>query len=506
MTNIAQVRRALDGFHTYLEKNLPACEEHDAARVSGFWAQHFADRSNFPDASDFLAFRRGNFLYGIGDTSPSSPEQKHREFEETRRSISLFTPQAFLERLHEPALGAPLVYACGESLLSASYLLNAGTAWRIGELAARHGPPERPLRICEIGAGWGGCASQLHQTLDVASYTIIDLPENLCLSSTYLALSLKGRSAAFVGCAAGQPHAPANQSLNFGLPPAIDNLAGPFDLIINTMSFQEMDRETVNEYFAWSARVLAPDGLLVSFNSHDKAGVRRPSDYLRSDLRLLHMAPFRKVPAGYYNTIPYEMVFRSEHDVVHRPSAIDALGEMMQLGLDADLSELAADALSPAASAGSPAFLNRVATFFYATNEAAREAALADLPQGSTSITKYLAGSYWFAQGRMDAARANLQKSLDAGLADFAGIRARVLLATMAAECTTDDARSKLEQAAGGLGAEIAKIIDAQDVAPLQDHIARILDCPIGIAPASRTLAKRAWRRLTGTDGRAAHR
>lgn len=488
-----EISQALDAFHSYLAENLATCEPHPAARVSSFWTEHFADRRNFPDVREFLTFRRGNFVYGIGDTGPATPEQKRREFEEVSKNIQLFTPTRFIERLREPMLGAPLVYPIGDTCLSASFVLNAGTTWRIGQLQAQYGKARTPLHVCEIGAGWGACASQIHQVCNIASYTVIDLPENLCLSSTCLALGLPGRETHFIACAPSERSLPITGTLNFGLPPAIENLAGPYDLIINTMSFQEMDLETVDTYFRWAARVLAPGGLLVSFNSHDKAGIRHASQYLHEGLRLVHMAPFRKIPAGYFNTIPYEMVFRREDGA--EPSitisSVDALGELVQLGLDSDLRELAETALK-AKFEQEPRYLTTMSNFFYADNELKRRALLTLLLQEDDSVTHFVAGNYWFAQGNMASARVHLEKSLARGLRDFAAVRAGVLLTVLKGET----AAAPLREASAGLADEVTTIILRRDVAGLQNHIARVMDCSVVTPITWRTLLSKAWQRF----------
>jgi putative sugar O-methyltransferase len=498
------IRSTLDSFHEYVANNLPACQNHRAARVSPFWSEHFSDRRNFPDTSDFLAFRRGDYLYGIGDTKPSSPEQKQREFDDVCKSIQLFTPSSFIEKLREPYLGAPQVYPFGKASLSTSYVLNSGTTWRIRELINRHGPSNRPLHICEIGAGWGACASQLHQVCDVASYTIIDLPENLCLSSTYLAVTVPGKQHRFLDCTADTPAKPQAATLNFGLPAAIDNMPGRYDIIINTVSLQEMDRETVDAYFSWSATSLAKDGLLISFNAHDKAGVRRPSEYLHGGLSLVHMAPFRKVPAGYFNTIPYEMVFRPTSAAIpdELPRAVDALGEMIQLGLDGQLIPLAEAALSGTGLRTVRAQLSKLQAFFYSDAETHRQTLLEELlKEYPSAISSYLAGCYYFARGGVPSAQNHLDTALSQGLEGFAEIRARVLLAVIARVVRktarpAQDTLTVLEAAAGGLLQEIEQIMGQDTVSALQDHIARVLDCPIETPLTTRALLGKVRRRL----------
>jgi hypothetical protein len=465
------ISSALERFHHYLERNLPFCRDHRAARVSAFWTEHFSDRRNFPKVPDFLTFRQADYLYGIGDTKHASIEQKQREFEDIRKSIGLFTPNEFVAHLREPYLGAPLVFKNGNHWQSGSFLLNAGTTWRVCELLKMYGPGVRSLHACEIGAGWGACAYQLHQAADIASYTIIDLPENLCLSSTYLSSVLPDRVVHFVDGEPGATQAPAGSSLL---------LAGPYDLILNTVSLQEMDRETVLEYLGWAARSLAPDGVLVSFNSHDKEGVRRPSEYLTPPLELVHMRPFRKVPAGFFNTIPYEMVLRRREGTEQNvANGVDALGELIQLGLDTELSHHTANLLAGQLDPEEQGFLELLRDFCYPGDEQRRRV-FADelLGKHRNAVTTFLVANWQFAGGNFAGARANLEQSLALGLADFACIRAHVMLSLL------DTSRpAGLEALAGGLFMEIQRVIENRDISSVQNHIARVLDCPV-ITPA----------------------
>ena len=389
MISVQSIEVFLSAFHEYVARNVEHFQAHPAARVSEFWVEHFKDRQNFPSASDFLAFRRENFLYGIGYTGPAAIDRKKAEFSETVLSITLFTPPEFISGLREPVLGAPLVFPFGNTHFSSSFVLNAGTAWRIKSLNDRFGKNGK-IHVAEIGAGWGACATQLLQVSEIESYTIVDLPENLCLSSTYLKHFNEKLDAQFVECVGSAVLVPKS-GLIFALPPAIDRLKGPYDLIINTMSFQEMDLETVDTYLNWAHSALAPGGLLISFNSHDKSGIHKASQYLHNGLKLVHMAPFRKVPTGWFNTIPYEMVFRREE----------------------------------------------------------------------SSISKDFSGG-------------------------FARVRAKVLVGSLEGQVELEH----LQKEAVGLSVEAINLIKTRDVSKLQNHIARILDCPVGKAQKSRRLSQ----------------
>src|SRR5207249_2955923 len=120
-----------------------------------------------------------------------------------------------------------------------------------------------------IGAGFGQAARQLIERLDIRTYAVCDLPENLFLSAFYLQGLFPERRAAFVD---GQDDG-AGAELAFVVPRLLHHLAGPFDLVLNAYSFQEMNRASVEEYFAFAAAALEPDGLLYSLNAHGKAEI-----------------------------------------------------------------------------------------------------------------------------------------------------------------------------------------------------------------------------------------
>jgi putative sugar O-methyltransferase len=500
------ISNTLEKFHSYLSRNSSFCRNHPAARVSAFWSEHFNDRVNFPNLQDFLVFRRSDFVYGIGDTKTSSIEQKLKEFEKTLKTMELFVPKEFLRSLREPCVGAPLVFQHDGTSQSTSFVLNAGTTWRISELIRTLGPKRRPLNLCEIGAGWGACAYQLHQAMDIGSYTVIDLPENLCLSSTYLSATLQDKSSIFADFAEAETEAPKAGHLYFALPPAIDNLPGRYDVILNTLSFQEMDKETVTAYFSWANRSLAEDGILISFNSHDKEGVKRPSEYLTDDFSLLHLQPFRKVPAGFFNTVPYEMVFARKRggEDESLPVAVDALGEMMQLGLDADLAPTAQRALWGQLDSSEKHSLALIREVFYPPSEEARKLLIDTLVENHrSSVSLYLRGNFRMACGDFSGARLDLEQCLELGLKDFAKVRARTMLALIYQ--TTGESgqhRTKiladLEQSSAGLSAEIAQVIETENISSVQTHICRVLDCPVGRSTSITRFLKRIKRLLNG--------
>lgn len=483
MNNTDQLFKSLNQFANYFADNSKYCMQHPAGKTSSFWAEHFAERSNFPTVSEFLSFRRGDFVYGIGDTVPASFEKKKKEFTEICDSIQLFTPLEFIQTLHEPALGAPNVFPIGQTQLSASFVLNAGTTWRIKQLIDAFAP-NRKLSIAEVGAGWGACATQLHQILDIGSYTIIDLPENLCLASTYLSMANPDRQVSFVDCSVAEPFQLTSSSLNFALPPAIDRLDGPYDVIINTMSFQEMDLETVEAYLNWARRSLKEDGILISFNSHNKAGITRPSQYCKEGMKLLHMSPFRKVPAGWFNTIPYEMVFSVSREKVVQCSAdqVDTIGQLMQLGLDGNLQSFIRDIVS---GNSNEVKLGEIADCLFYSDDEKRRRFFEERTGKGNIIIDFLAANYWYCTGKVGEACRLFDICLRAGLEGFAAIRARAMLATIRG--SRDD--STLLDDAAGLRSELDNLLAESQISAFRIHNF----ASIGMSHCTCSVAMDAW-------------
>lgn len=99
----------------------------------------------------------------------------------------------------------------------------------------------RPVRVLEIGGGYGAIAYWFNNAYPDCHYTILDLPESLLFSGIYLSICIP------------------NVRTSFGLEPLVKGirfipnymaelLHEPFDLIINTLSMSEMSRYQVERY------------------------------------------------------------------------------------------------------------------------------------------------------------------------------------------------------------------------------------------------------------------
>lgn len=481
---ISTLKNISELFRQYVERNAVFCKDHPSAKVSQFWADIFNDRPNFPELNDLLVFRRSNATWGSGDTKHADDKTKLREYRETLATIRLFVPDYFLKAIHEPVLGAPVVFTEDGITLSANFAMNAGTAWQTKEVIASFFPSNRTLNICEIGAGFGGCAYQLHQILSIMSYTIVDLPENLCLSSAFLGATLQSKMMRFIECAPEAVSTKVDNGLYFSLPPGIDNLEGKFDVMLNSFSFHEMDRDAVESYLKLASRALSDDGILISFNSHDKAGITKASQYCIDGLSLISLKTFRKVPTGFFNTIAYEMVLAKSRagQIGCAHEVIDPLCEMMQLGLDGDLTEIIQRMLDGQLSLTDLEYLSLIRNFFYAPDEKIREGYLEILSKDSTSpIPLFLSGNYKLLRDDLAGAQKDLSASCELGLKDFARVRAKTALGIIYThtgkwlepkEVLLED----LRQISGGLFHEIKTLIDNGSLVAMQAHIGHVMN------------------------------
>ena len=119
---------------------------------------------------------------------------------------------------------------------------------------------DRPI-IWEVGSGWGGFAYVLKKLIPNQTYVMIDLPETMLLAGTYLRTVFpKARMRFF------DPSDPAallddweQQDFVFLPHTALEHFRPPrLDLVLNTVSFQEMTTDQVRRYVHAAADGGAP--------------------------------------------------------------------------------------------------------------------------------------------------------------------------------------------------------------------------------------------------------
>lgn len=410
-----------------------------ADRVSAFWASAFADekRVNYPDFNSMLVMRRGA-TYPMADSPhDTDPSDERKAATAAYRVMSHTVPRDYLQSIDESAIGSPLCFDFDGATLSAAAIVNALTSYRITRWC--ESTLDRPggLRVLEIGAGYGQAAAQLMRRLPIRHYVVCDLPENLFLSSYYLQANFPRKSVAFVR--SGE-RADASAELTFLVPAFLESLQEPFDLIVNSYSFQEMTRASVHEYFAFASRALAPGGLLYSLNAHGKSEIDMPSDYPLDGFQLAGLTPVRRFPHHHvFATNPYEMVLvRAE--TAQPPASdefklhLDAIGGTVQMGVDAELTALVDDFVACRGEASTRRWLSAIGRFWRTKEVAAKERALAEAAETGvhSGVVTYLRGCVAFATGAREDARRDLEQATHELTNGHAGALAALMLSWLA--------------------------------------------------------------------------
>lgn len=429
--SISAAEAALAAVTNYIKAEAARSETTALGRTSEFWRGVFSERPNFPSLCEFLAFRRSNFGYGMADERQGTLAQEH---DQARRSFEIFRQSAdkkSMAALDESPLGAPYVFKHEGVSRSAAFWTNATTALRTKDFLESYGEVGGAVNALEIGAGWGCAAHLLHQLCEVNSYTILDLPENLALSSTYLTSTL-GLGLCFLDGSGAARMAEA-RSLVCGLPGAAKYVTQKFDFILNSFSLQEMELDTVQAYFAFIAETLSDNGLFISFNSHGKSGVRRPSQYPFQAFRLRHLGMFRRYPSGLLNTIPYEAVLslRRPGDEPCDQELLETLCCLMQFGLGDDLEGVCRQFVHGTLAADTEQVLRELLYYFSPSPEIRARALSPDLARIFPALHAYLNGMNAFVCHDAVSARDDFEQALDAGLRGFARLRASAHLAIL---------------------------------------------------------------------------
>jgi putative sugar O-methyltransferase len=456
--------------------------------VSGFWAQHFSDRPNFPSFNDMLVMRRGGFTYGVGEVTPADDEDAERAWAEATWHVARASaPDLDLAAWPESPVGAPRTFELGGQRHSGSAVINALTSHRIVTWCRRFGL-ERPLRVLEIGPGYGQGPLQLIGRIKISTYAVCDLPENLFLSSFYLQASQSELPVSFVAV-----DEVAERGVIFTTPPDLERLRGPFDLVVNAYSLQEMNLQSVLTYYRFIAANLAEDGFFYSLNSHGKAGVRVPSDYPTELFDVAHLGPMRRFPFQLFATEPYELVLRRGQGRRFWKDGFDSVGRLLQFGFQDELSAICDGLARESLGDGERSWLQGVAAALTGPKHDRRDG-LEKMEQNDVSpaVTALLRAFVAFALGESALVEMPLQEAL-AGLSP-SGARVRALV-VLAAVTTDPEPLAEAKRHAPHLANELDRF--ASDPSALRSRIAEMLELPRPARAAARARLGRLRRSLS---------
>ncbi len=354
-------------FSRLMETPLP---ENPYGIKSDMWVSLLEDRQNFPDVNDLLLFRSGfrDSISGLGLNKRLNDEERKTHRQAILHLVETFqVPEDIIRDLDEPMLGAPEVVEMFGNQVSPLFVRHACEVYQIKRFFEQYGPPTSPIRVCEIGGGFGGTAHLVLKNFDVAEFTLIDLPENLYLASLFLPLTLQGRTHAVFDPAKGAFES-QRQELNFVLADFTDHVTSKFDLILNAASLGEMPRPTVSAYMDWIERALTPEGIFYSFNRANVQGIdgaKTLSDFHLDQFHLHEFLPMKQLSLP-FNDVGFEAVAtRAENGRPVLKDMLDPVGMLLACGFRQPVVDLMDDLKSTDLGEAQKDAFMRLETFFY---------------------------------------------------------------------------------------------------------------------------------------------
>ncbi|MFA6091729.1 MAG: putative sugar O-methyltransferase [Elusimicrobiota bacterium] len=122
-------------------------------------------------------------------------------------------------------------------------------------------PADAPLTLLEVGGGFGNQARILKLKYPACRYIIVDIPETLCFSYTFLRIHFPQARIVLPATKEELSRALQDTAVDFLLVPCffspyMDALPRKVDCAINTRSFGEMGNEMVRYYSHWLGNVV----------------------------------------------------------------------------------------------------------------------------------------------------------------------------------------------------------------------------------------------------------
>ena len=255
-------RTTLDHFRVYqrvLDAVQGAVEQHVPNEFSGtseMWEKLFSRRNAGRSFDSFFRMldHRNDLALGIANLS------EERFFADYVNLYSALMDPSDLRRIAPGLTGCPSLLQIHGLPANIAVMQNET---RIRQLFEQIGEPPRPLRVLEVGAGYGGMANLLLKRGVVSSYTIIDLPDNLAQSAYFLTLENPEYSPHYCETRELQQ----DRQINFFTPNEIEKLSGSqYDLVLNCDSLGEMPASVAQSYVGFIFEHLAPAGVFYSKN------------------------------------------------------------------------------------------------------------------------------------------------------------------------------------------------------------------------------------------------
>lgn len=384
--------------------------------ISPFWQALLKEnkRRNYPTFNEILTMRQG-FTYGLADAESNIDQSNEYQHAcAAYLDVSTTVPLSYFEECPESAIGSPICFDFKGNMISRGFIANALTSYQIIKWCQIKGLTKKPLRILEIGAGYGNAAYQLVKKLKVKEYVICDLPENLFLSSYYLQANFPDKKVLFI--TNNKSTVKQSSDFKFLIPAFLEKITDKFDLVVNSYSFQEMNLKSVKEYFNYIKNHITDQGIFYSLNSHGKSGVMKPSDYPIEQFKLLNFKAIRQAPwEQVFSTTPYEIIMSKTDDPRENPEFMiqfDALAKVLQLGLQKELANLCNKFVNSKLSNKETEWLSLLNQFFQSGDYSTKIHLLNNMRKLKIFpyVISYISGSLEFSYGNIGKSKALLEK------------------------------------------------------------------------------------------------
>ena len=397
-----------------IEEDFNSLENFD--HVNAFWKNILSKRDNFPSFSDTLSFLSNNSAFGLGKRTEGEIEQERKSYGDAAMIINKPEYNTILSRVSESIIGFPKFFTDNGNIGSTSFTENMASTIRLIELIDKHLKTKDQINILEIGAGWGAV---MHQILEyygdrINKVAICDLHENLFISSFYLQSTFPERP---VNYTPKEEKLSANDnSLNFCSPTRIQNLDITFDIVVNMISFQEMNIDVIDNYMSYIANHLAKGGVFYSENGiMIKGNVQRAakaSDYgYTTYFNLLELGNGTRFCPHLFWGNKHVVLLTNKTDSHKNLSSkhLDSLCYLMNLRLDENINTLKSNYINKTLSQEELFLLDSVYDFYATTNRKLKKEILDKMnTSGDTLLHDYLLSLYYISQRKFNSALTQL--------------------------------------------------------------------------------------------------
>ncbi len=389
--------------------------------VNPFWKNILSKRKNFPSFSEALSFLNNDAAFGLGKRIEGDLDYEQKSYNDAVLALNKLNDKSVLEKFHESLIGFPKFFDEDSTFGSTSFIENLMSTSRVIELVDKYLEKHDKINILEIGAGWGAVIHQLIQYFGdrINSITVCDLHENLFISAFYLQSVFQNKKTTFVG---SEKLKTSDNSFIFCPPNNINNLDTEYDLVINMISFQEMNLDVVEGYMRYIKKHLRAGGVFYSENGvpvKNKIGLaQKASDYKYTDyfnvLSLRNGARF--CPHLFFGN-KHEILLTKNQDTdnAFNPEYLDAVCYLMNFRLDENLIELKEKFVNNKLSDDDIAFLEQILKFMSTENLKDKQKILEQISYKSNNLEfkHFLFGLFYLSQKKYKIAVSNLKLCLD---------------------------------------------------------------------------------------------